>query len=151
MGWILVCPDDFLFRVAGGTLTDDVRCLVASRRAAARIRAAGGKACVGDFEDASTYRRLPGEKDDPLLVAVPAARQARTLAVRRRARPAAPVVLLSDDRVRRESRPGIATLSADVFATRVLEPAISRAINRARVDRLRAHFAKADRMLILIQ
>jgi nanoRNase/pAp phosphatase (c-di-AMP/oligoRNAs hydrolase) len=38
-----------------------------------------------------------------------------------------------------------------VFASRVLEPAISRAINRARVDRVRAHFAKADRVLILIQ
>jgi nanoRNase/pAp phosphatase (c-di-AMP/oligoRNAs hydrolase) len=151
MGWILVCPNDFLFRVAGGTLADDVRCLVASRGAAARIRAAGGAAWVGNAEEADDYRRLPGAKDDPALVAVSAARQAKVLAALRRARPASPVVVLSNDRGRGESRPGIATLAADVFAKRVLEPAVSRAVTRTRVDRLRAHFAKADRVLILIQ
>src|SRR5262249_59115037 len=47
--------------------------------------------------------------------------------------------------------PGATSLSLTAFQERVIQPAIDRACQRARVERVRAHFEGADRILILMQ
>src|SRR5262245_10990686 len=152
MAWVLVCPDDFLFRLAGSPPGGEPPvCLTESQAAAARIRERGGTAYVADLDKAAGYRRLPGDEDDPMVVAVPSARRGRVLAALRAARPTAPVVLLTEEGTAGDDPPGVTTVPATMVARRVLEPALQRATTRARVDRLRAHFASAERVLILIQ
>jgi nanoRNase/pAp phosphatase (c-di-AMP/oligoRNAs hydrolase) len=45
----------------------------------------------------------------------------------------------------------VVTLSPAAVAAAVLEPAVERAMTRARVERVRAHFDKAERVLIMMQ
>src|SRR5262245_6181786 len=152
MAWVLVCPDDFLFRLTGSLAGGEPPvCLTESPAAAARIRERGGIAHVADLDKAAGYRRLSGDQDDPLVVAVPSARRTRVLAALRAARPAAPVVMMTEEGTVGDDQPGVTTVPGTTVARRVLEPALQRATTRARVDRLRAHFEPAERVLILIQ
>src|SRR5262245_61378359 len=151
MAWVLVCPDDFLFRLAGSVPGGEPPvCLTESPTAAARIRERGGIAHVAELDKAAGYRRLSGDEDDPVVVAVPSARRGRVLAALRAARPTAPVVMMAEEGAG-DDHPGVTTVPPTAVARRVLEPALQRATTRARVDRLRAHFASAERVLILIQ
>lgn len=136
---ILVCPDDFLWRLLAdaGPSHFDALHVVEQPRARARIAQRGGAVLAGNLERESLYQRAFRTGHEPVLVAVERARQARVMAAIRRAAPEAPVVTLGE--------------SLDVFAERVLDPALERALTRVRVDRIRAHFARADRVLILMQ
>jgi nanoRNase/pAp phosphatase (c-di-AMP/oligoRNAs hydrolase) len=152
MAWVLVCPDDFLFRLVGSLPGGELPvCLTETPAAAARIRERGGVAHVADLDKAAGYRRLSADENDPVVVAVPSARRARVLAALRAARPAAPVVLMTEEGTAGDDHPGVTTVPFTTVTRRVLEPALQRATTRARVDRLRAHFASAERVLILIQ
>ncbi len=152
MRCLLVCPDDFLWRlVAGGSLLGEPPvCVVETAKARARIVEGGGEALAGQLESPALYRRALGGGEAPLIVAVPAARQARVLAAIRAVTPSAPVILVGDES-RVEEVAGVTALPAAAFAGRVQEPEVERAVTRRRVDRLRAHFARADRVLIMIQ
>src|SRR5439155_1183663 len=71
------------------------------------------------------------------------------LAALRRAAPGAPVVVVADED---DPSPGDVTLlSPAVLAELVVEPVLARALTRARVERVRAHFERAERVLIMIQ
>jgi nanoRNase/pAp phosphatase (c-di-AMP/oligoRNAs hydrolase) len=83
-----------------------------------------------------------------VLVAVERSRQARVLAAIRRVAPAAPLAVVTDAAVAGEP---LVTLRPGAVAARVLESALERATTRARVQRLREHFAPAERVLILMQ
>src|SRR5207245_1029685 len=83
------------------------------------------------------------------VVAVPRARRGRVLAALRRAAPVAPVVVVADED---DPTPGDVTLlSPAALAELVVEPVLARALTRARVERVRAHFERAERVLIMIQ
>jgi nanoRNase/pAp phosphatase (c-di-AMP/oligoRNAs hydrolase) len=136
---ILVCPDDFLWRLladAGHSHFDALH-VVEQARARTRIAQHGGAVLSGNLERDSLYHRAFRTGHEPVLLAVDRVRQARVTAAIRRVAPDAPIVTLTD--------------SMDTFAERVLDPALERALTRLRVGRIRAHFARADRVLILMQ
>ena len=152
MRYVFVCPDDFLWRLVadgppprGGSVH-----LVESRRARARIAQRGGDVHAGDLESEVLYRRAFRTGHEPVLVAVDSARQGRVLAAIRRVAPDAPLLVLGEGAATR-TEDGVVTVPADVVRERVLEPALARAATRARVDRVRAHFEGAERILILMQ
>jgi len=151
MRCVFVCSDDFLWRLAGER--GDARLtpvwVVERPRLRARIRAHGEEALAGRLDDETVYRRAFRSGQEPVLLAVERARQARVIAAIRRAAPAAPLVLLAESAAA-DAEPAVTLPPARVSAA-TLEPALDRALTRARVARLREHFAKADRVLIMMQ
>src|SRR2546425_11739664 len=101
MRCILVCPDDFLWRLVAdsGEPRLDPLYLVESARARTRIVQRGGEALTGDLEREGLYRRAFRTGHEPVLLAVERARQARIVAAIRRVVPDAPIVALAEDRV----------------------------------------------------
>jgi len=151
---LLVCPDDFLFRLLRGTPTpgEPPLYLVEDRALRARIARRGAAALAGDLEDPALYRRAFRTGRESVLLAVPHERRDRVLEALRTAAPLAPVVVLKDDaRALDPAAPGVTALSAGTIGERVIQPELERAALRARVDRLRAHLAPAERLLILLQ
>jgi nanoRNase/pAp phosphatase (c-di-AMP/oligoRNAs hydrolase) len=122
--------------------------LVEQPRLRARIHARGGEALAGRLDGDALYRRAFHTGQEPVLVSVERARQARVLGAIRRVAPAAPLVVLAD--VAPDAEP-LVTLPPVAVAAGALEAALERATTRARVQRLREHFAPADRVLILMQ
>jgi nanoRNase/pAp phosphatase (c-di-AMP/oligoRNAs hydrolase) len=151
MRCLFVCADEFLWRLAGER--GDTRLtpvwVVERPRLRARIRAHGEEALAGRLDDDSVYRRAFRTGHEPVLLAVERARQARVIAAIRRAAPGAPLVVLAES-AGADAEPAVTLASARISAL-TLEPALERAITRARVARLRQHFAKADRLLIMMQ
>ena len=136
---ILVCPDDFLWRLladAGPSHFDPVH-VVERAHARARIAKHGDAVVAGDLETERPYQRAFRTGHEPVLLAVDRPRHARVVAAIRRVAPEAPIVTLGE--------------SMDALAERVLDPALERALTRLRVERVRAHFQRADRVLILMQ
>jgi nanoRNase/pAp phosphatase (c-di-AMP/oligoRNAs hydrolase) len=153
MRCILVCPDDFLWRLLAdlGEPRLDALYLVEGARARARIAQRGGEALAGDLEGEAIYRRAFRSGHEPVLVAAARARQARIVGAIRRVAPEAPIVAVAEDRVPGGEPEGVISLGMDVVADRVVGPALERAVTRARVEKIRAHFAPADRVLIMMQ
>jgi nanoRNase/pAp phosphatase (c-di-AMP/oligoRNAs hydrolase) len=69
----------------------------------------------------------------------------------RRVAPESPILALAEDRVPGGEPDGVISLDMEAVAERFLEPALERAVTRARVERIRAHFAPAERILIMMQ
>ena len=136
---ILVCSDDFLWRLLAeaGASDFDALHIVEQPRARTLILQRGGAALAGDLERDSLYHRAFRTGHEAVLLAVERARQARITAAIRRTAPEAPIVTLGD--------------TLDGFAERVLDPALERALTRVRVERIRTQFARAERVLILMQ
>src|SRR5438132_1147439 len=153
MRCILACPDDFLWRLVAdsGEPRLDPLYLVESARARTRIVQRGGEALTGDLEREGLYRRAFRTGHEPVLLAVERARQARIVAAIRRVAPEAPIVALAEDRVPGGEPEGVIALAMDAVTERFVEPALERALTRARVERVRAHFASAERVLIMMQ
>jgi nanoRNase/pAp phosphatase (c-di-AMP/oligoRNAs hydrolase) len=151
MRCVFVCADDGLWRMAGDQ--GDARLaplwIVEQPRLRARIRAQGREAIAGRLEDESLYRRAFRSGVEPVLLAVERARQARVIAAIRRVAPAAPLVLLAD--AAPVAAEPVVTVPPGSMSVAVLEPALERAVTRARVARVREHFARADRVLIMMQ
>jgi len=151
MRYVLVADDDLLWRMLGPTpLGGERPVYVVPRPAlAARISRGGGVAVAGDPSAERVYRRAFVSGQEAAVVAVPRARRGRVLAALRRAAPGAPVVVVADED---DPSPGDVTLlSPAALAELVVEPVLARALTRARVERVRAHFERAERVLIMIQ
>ena len=151
MRYVLVADDDLLWRMLGPTpLGGERPVYVVPRPAlAARISRGGGVAVAGDPSAERVYRRAFVSGQEAAVVAVARARRGRVLAALRRAAPGAPVVVVADED---DSTPGDVTLlSPAALAELVVEPVLARALTRARVERVRAHFERAERVLIMIQ
>src|SRR5207247_223588 len=153
MRCILVCPDDFLWRLVAdsGEPRLDPLYLVESGRARTRIAQRGGDVLTGDLERDGLYRRAFRMGHEPVLLAVERPRQARITAAIRRVAPEAPILVLAEDRVPGGEPEGVIALDMGAVTERFLAPALERALTRARVDRVRAHFATAERVLIMMQ
>src|SRR5262245_41189371 len=151
MRCLFVCDDDFLWRLAAdrGEARLAPLWIVPQLRLRARIRAHGGEAVAGRLDAPAVYRRAFRTGHEPVLVAVDRGRQARVIDAIRRAAPAAPLVVLGGSAAA-AAEPVVALPAAKVTAA-VLEPALERAVTRARVARVREHFARADRVLIMMQ
>jgi nanoRNase/pAp phosphatase (c-di-AMP/oligoRNAs hydrolase) len=150
MRCLFVCADDVLWRLAPDPA--DARLaplwLVEQPRLRARIHERGGEALAGRLDREAIYRRAFRSGHEPVLVAVERGRQARVVAAIRRVAPAAPLVVLTD--AAPDAEP-LVTLPFAALAAGALEAALERAVTRARVQRLREHFAPAARVLILMQ
>src|ERR1700741_1726163 len=151
MRCLFVCADDFLWRLAGerGETRLAPVWIVEEPRLRARIVERGGEALAGRLDSESLYRRAFRTGNEPVLLAVERAPQAAVVAANRRVAPPAPLVVLA------ETAPAgvepVVTLAPAAVATAVLEPALERAVTRARVERVRAHFGDAERVLIMMQ
>lgn len=150
MRCLFVCADDVLWRLAPDP--GDVRLaplwVVEQPRLRARIQERGGEALAGRLDRETIYRRAFRSGHEPALVAVERGRQARVVAAIRRVAPVAPLVVLTDAALDAEP---LVTLPFAGLAAGTLETALERAVTRARVQRLREHFAPASRVLILMQ
>jgi nanoRNase/pAp phosphatase (c-di-AMP/oligoRNAs hydrolase) len=151
MRCLFVGDDDFLWRLAAerGEARLAPVWIVPQPRLRARIRAHGGEALAGRLDDEAVYRRAFRTGTEPVLLAVDRTRQARVIAAIRRVAPAAPLVLLADSAAG-DAEPVVTLPPARVTAA-ILEPALERAVTRARVARVREHFGRADRVLIMMQ
>jgi hypothetical protein len=151
MRCLFVCADDFLWRLAGerGETRLAPVWIVEESRLRARIVERGAEALAGRLDGEHIYRRAFRTGQEPVLLAVERARQAAVVSAIRAVAPSAPLVVLA------ETAPGgaepLVTLSPAAVASVVLEPALERALTRARVERVRAHFDDAQRVLIMMQ
>jgi nanoRNase/pAp phosphatase (c-di-AMP/oligoRNAs hydrolase) len=152
MRCLLVCADDFLWRLAPHPGETRLKALwiVERRGLRARIRERGEEAIAGRLDDESVYRRAFRTGTEPVLVAVERGRQARVIAAIRGVAPAAPLVVFGETVAGANAEP-VVTLSPARVTAAVLEPALERAVTRARVARVREHFARAERVLIMMQ
>jgi nanoRNase/pAp phosphatase (c-di-AMP/oligoRNAs hydrolase) len=153
MRCILVCPDDFLWRLVSdaGEPRLAPTYVVENGRARTRIAERGGEALVGPLESDALYRRAFRSGVEPVLLAVPRARQPRVVAAIRRVAPHAPIITLAEDRVPGGEPEGVTSLSTEAIVDRVIGPELERAVTRLRVERIRAHFDPAERVLIMMQ
>ena len=151
MRCLFVCDDDFLWRLAAdrGEARLAPLWIVPQARLRARIRAHGGEAVAGRLDQPALYRQGFRTGHEPVVLAVDRARQARVIAAIRRAAPAAPLVVLGGSAA--AAAEPVVTLAAATVTAAALEPALERAVTRARVARLREHFERADRVLIMMQ
>jgi len=151
MRCLFVCDDDFLWRLAAdrGEARLATLWIVERPRLRARIRAHGGEALAGRLDEEAVYRRAFRTGAEPVLLAVERARQARVIAAIRKVAPAAPLVVLGEA-ASLDAEPMVTLPPARVTAG-MLEPALERALTRAKVARVREHFGRADRVLIMMQ
>jgi len=147
---VLVLPEDLVLHLEGHIALGGEPPLYLVSRPALRARLARRKAraITGDPEDPEAYRRALGRGRGPLVVAAPANRMARVAAAVRAALPDAAVLVVGDEGLH---VPGAVTVPWSAFAERVLQPELERAQERTRVERIRAHFEDASRILILMQ
>lgn len=148
MRYLLVSNDDFLWRLLGPATLGGERVLhvVGVPAVASRIARAGGRAIAGDLTDERLWRRAFATGHEAAVVAVPPASRAAVLAALRRVAPAAPVVVLAADGL-----PDAPALTPAALVERLVEPEVERAVTRARVDRVRRHFERAEHVLIMVQ
>ena len=150
MRCLFVCADDFLWRLGADLAETRLAPLwvVEQPRLRARIQERGGEALAGRLDEEAVYRRAFRSGHEPVLVAVERPRQARVLAAIRRVAPTAPLVVVADAASAAEP---LVTVPPATLAAGALEDAVERATTRARVRRLREHFANAERVLIMMQ
>jgi nanoRNase/pAp phosphatase (c-di-AMP/oligoRNAs hydrolase) len=147
---VLVLPEDLVLHFEGHIALGGEPPLYLVSRPALRARLARrhARTVAGDPEDPEAYRRALGRGRGPLVVAAPAGRAPRVAAAVRAALPDAAVLVVGDERLH---VPGAITVPLSAFAERVLQPELERAQERTRVERIRAHFEDASRILILMQ
>jgi nanoRNase/pAp phosphatase (c-di-AMP/oligoRNAs hydrolase) len=150
MRCLFVCADDFLWRLGADLAETRLTAVwvVEQPRLRARIQERGGEAVAGRLDGEAVYRRAFRSGHEPVLVAVDRARQARVLAAIRRVAPTAPLVVVAEAASATEP---LVTVPPATLAAGALEDAVERATTRARVRRLREHFANAERVLIMMQ
>src|SRR4029453_19232386 len=142
---VLVLPEDLVLHLEGHIALSGEPPLYLVSRPSLRARLARRKtrAVTGDPEDSAAYRRALGRGRGPLVVAAPAGRAGAGGGL-----PDAAVLVVGDERLH---VPGAITVPLSAFAERVLQPELERAHERARVEKIRAHFEGAPRVLILMQ
>jgi nanoRNase/pAp phosphatase (c-di-AMP/oligoRNAs hydrolase) len=147
---VLVLPEDLVLHFEGHiALGGEPPLYLVSRPALrARLTRRHARAVAGDPEDPEAFRRALGRGRGPLVVAAPPGRAARVAAAVRAALPEAAVLVVGDERLHVA---GAITVPLSAFADRVLQPELERAQERTRVERIRAHFEDASRILILMQ
>src|SRR5499425_1592740 len=147
---VLVLPEDLVLHLEGHISLggEPPLYLVPGPSLRSRLARRNARALTGDPEDPAAYRRALGRGRGPLVVAAPPGRAPRVAAAVRAGLPDAAVLVVGDERLH---VPGAITVPLSAFAERVLQPELERAHERARVEKIRAHFEGAPRVLILMQ
>jgi nanoRNase/pAp phosphatase (c-di-AMP/oligoRNAs hydrolase) len=147
---VLLCPDDLFPYLVGCSAfpREQVVYLLEKSRRPARGARRGDRVLAGDLEDVNIYRRALKVGLGPMVVAAAPARFSRIVATASHALPDAQVLVVTDDD---RTIQGATTVSLTTFGKRVIHPALERAGQRARAERVRAHFEGAERILILMQ
>src|SRR5205823_11681390 len=148
---VLICPDDLLAHLPGDTAFPGERALYLVERAALRahLRHRGDRAITGDLSDPAFYEQALDNGRGPVIVGARPGRFAQVAAAIITAMPEAPVLVVRDED--RSPLPGTISVPLTAFGERVIQPAIERAVQRGRAERVRAHFEGAERILILMQ
>jgi len=113
-----------------------------------RLGRHGDRAVAGKVIDPAFIQDALRGGRGPVVVAAPTGQLGRVAAAVKDAVPDSPLLVLRDD-----DRPmsGATVVPLSAFGERIIQPAVERAAQRARADRLRAHFYDAERVLILMQ
>jgi nanoRNase/pAp phosphatase (c-di-AMP/oligoRNAs hydrolase) len=150
MRYVLFCPDGLLEDVAGATtLPGDAPVYVVARPALrARLGRTGRPVIVGDVTDADVYAKAGKTHRGPIVVGMPRTRLGRAVAAAREAFPDVPLLAVTDDA---RAVSGVTTVPLSSLGESLIRPALDRATTRARVERIRARFEDAERVLILMQ
>jgi nanoRNase/pAp phosphatase (c-di-AMP/oligoRNAs hydrolase) len=148
---VLICPDGLLRHLPGGVAFpgERVRYLVEHTALKARLRTRGDRAVVGDLADPGFYRQALKNSRGPVIVGARPARFSQVAAAVRQAVPEAPVLVVRDEEG--AELPGTNNVPLAAFGEQVIQPAIDRAVQRARAEKIRAHFEGAEHVLILMQ
>ena len=148
---VLLCSEDLVVHLLGSSAFPGERVvyLVEKRALRARIARRGDRVLTADLDDPAVHRRaLRGAGGGPVVVAAAPARFARIIAAVSLAVPGTPVLAIRDDD---RAVAGATTVPVAAFGERVIQPALERACQRARANRVRALFEGAERILILMQ
>ncbi len=147
---VLICAEDLLEPLLGISAFPGERPVYVVDKAPlrARILRRRQRVVTGNLDDPTFYHRVLKGSGGPVIVAASPARFARIAAAVNEGAPDTPVLVIRDDD---RSLPGTTTLPLTAFEERVVQPALDRACQRARVERIRAHFEGAERILILMQ
>jgi nanoRNase/pAp phosphatase (c-di-AMP/oligoRNAs hydrolase) len=150
MRHIMISPDGLLHQLLGSTSFPGEAPLFLVEKPAVRSRISrrGAQALAGDLEDPAFFRRVLRGTREAAVVAAPEARLERIVAAVRAAAPDNPVVVLRDDD---HPLPGAITLPLSAIGELVVLPALERASQRAKVERIRDLFRDAERVVILMQ
>jgi nanoRNase/pAp phosphatase (c-di-AMP/oligoRNAs hydrolase) len=147
---VLICPDDLLEHmvVAAAFPGERPLYLVSRESLRARLGRHGDRAVAGKVTDPAFLHEAMRGGRGPVVVAAPAGQLGRAAAAVKDAAPDSPLLVLRDD-----DRPmsGATVVPLSAFGERIIQPAVDRASQRVRADRLRAHFYDAERVLILMQ
>src|SRR5712691_6855362 len=149
MRYILVCPDEFLWKLLPASAGFHPVYVVGSVATRARIARHGDEAVAGDLGDAAVYRRAFRTGHEPVVLAVPPLRRARALSAVRTVAPNAPLVVLGENGEAELNAADEVVLARDSVLERVVAPEVERAIARARLARMRRVLDPAARVLIL--
>lgn len=150
MRYVLIGPDDLAHSLLGpSTLPGEPPLyLVEKPTVRARLARRGHHALSGDLDDPAFFGRILRTTRASAVVAASPARLPRIAAAVRAAMPDIPVLVVQDDG---EPLPGVITLPLQTFGEHVIQPALERACQRAKVERVREQFDGAERVLILMQ
>ncbi|HYB42039.1 MAG TPA: hypothetical protein VEL75_09745, partial [Candidatus Methylomirabilis sp.] len=147
---VLICPDDLVEHLVGNTTSGGERPVYVVNKAAlrARISRRGERALAGDPQDPEFLREVVKGGRGPIVVGARPAEFPRIVAALNESVPGAPVLVVRDD-----ERPlaGATIVSLAAFGERVIQPALDRACQRARAERVRELMEGAERILILMQ
>ena len=148
---VLICPDDLLRHLPRGLAFPGERVLYLVERAPLRthLRQGGDRALSGELEDPGFYRQALKDSRGPVIVGARPARFPQVAAAVTQAVPDGPVLVVRGEDA--APLPGTTTVPLHAFGEAVVQPAIERAVQRARADRVRTHFEGAERILILMQ
>jgi nanoRNase/pAp phosphatase (c-di-AMP/oligoRNAs hydrolase) len=145
---VLICPDDLLQHLLGSASFPGERAVYLVDAPGRGRRLPRRRQLAGDLADPAFYRRALKRGHGPVVVAARPSRLARIVTAVTEAAPEAPLLVVRDDD---RPVPGAIVVPLSMFGERVIQPALDRAIQRARAERIRAHFEGADRVLILMQ
>jgi nanoRNase/pAp phosphatase (c-di-AMP/oligoRNAs hydrolase) len=147
---VVVCPPDLLEHLLGSSAFPGERpvYLIETASLRARIARRGERTLAGDPADPAVYRHALKTGRGPMVVAARPAQFARIVSAVSEAAPDTALLVVRDDD---RTTPGATTVSLAAFGEHVIQPALDRACQRARAERIRAHFEGAERILILMQ
>jgi nanoRNase/pAp phosphatase (c-di-AMP/oligoRNAs hydrolase) len=148
---VLICPDALLGHLPGAVAFPREQALYLVERATLRglLRQRGDRVLSGDLDDPAFYRLASKSGRGPIIIGARPERFPRVLAAVTQALPDAPVLAVRGDEP--APLPGAITVPLAAFGECVIQPALERASQRARVDKIRALFEGAERILILMQ
>jgi nanoRNase/pAp phosphatase (c-di-AMP/oligoRNAs hydrolase) len=146
----VLCRPDLLEHLLGGSAFPGERPVYVIEKASLRARIArrGDRTLAGHPLDPGVYRQAFRSGRGPVVVAAQPAQFARIVTVVKETAPDAVLLVVREDD---HPTPGAATVSLAAFGEQVIQPALDRACQRARAERIRAHFEGAERILILMQ